>query len=269
VGSVQKGDLTPGEYRVFAQVGKQLSRVHRVQVNANEEATVTIDADFDVVVHSSPKWSGFLFPEAGTREKQESLYAAAFANALDARGVVVVGIDQVRGRPVIVGALVNLMTGREIRRASINLDPDPPVERLRSLAKFIAGDNAAPGIDIQLAGDVGAAPVGNGEGVQIGSLGKPQHGGMWGGWKYITGAAAVGALGVGAYLLSVDGDCSDDACAYYRDTTVSGWATVGGGAVLAGVTVYLFIRGSGETQTKSAFIVPAHGGAYAGYSMRF
>ncbi len=269
VGGAQKADLLPGEYRVFAQVGKQLSRVHRVEVKANEEATVTIDADFDVAVHSSPKWSGFLFGDAASREKQESVYAAAFANAIDARGVVVIGIDQVRGRPAIVGSLVNLMNGREIRRASINLDPDPAVDKLRALAKFVAGDAAAPGIDIQLAGDIGSAPTGDGSGVQIGDLHRSRDSGVWGGWKYVTGAAAVGALGVGAYLLSVDGDCADDACAYYRDTTLSGWLTVGGGAALAGVSVYLFIRGSGESPSKSAFVVPARGGAYAGYSMRF
>ena len=270
-GGSARAELLPGEYRVFVQVGKQLSRVHRVNVVANEEATVTIDADFDALVHSSPKWSGFLFADAGAREKLESTYAAAFANAINARGVVLVGIDNVRGRPAIVGSLVSLMNGREVRRASINLDPDPSVDKLRALARFIAGENAAPGIDIQLAGDINSVPAGGtGEGVQIGDLKRRDEGGTWGGWKFITGGLALGALGVGAYLLSVDGDCTDDACTYQRETSISGWATIGGGAVLAGVTVYLFIRGSGESQAqRSAYVVPTSGGVYAGYALRF
>jgi len=268
-GGSARAEVLPGEYRVFVQVGKQLSRVHRVNVVANEEATVTIDADFDSLVHSSPEWTGFQFTDAAAREKLDSTYAAAFANAINARGVVLVGIDHVRGRPAIVGSLVSLMNGREVRRASINLDPDPSVEKLRALARFIAGENAAPGIDIQLAGDISSVPTGTGEGVQIGDLKRRDEGGTWGGWKFITGGAALGALGVGAYLLSVDGDCTDDACTYQRETSISGWATIGGGAVLAGVTVYLFLRGSGESQTRSAYVVPTSGGAYAGYALQF
>jgi hypothetical protein len=264
-------DALPGDYRVFVQIGKQLSRVHRVTVVANEEATVTIDADFDALVHSSPKWTGFQFVDTASRERLESIYAAAFANAINARGVVVVGIDTVRGKPAIVGSLVSLMNGREVRRGSINLDPDPSVEKLRALGRFIAGDNAAPGIDIQLAGDINSVPKGDGSGVQIGDLERRDSRGPWGGWKWITGGTGIVALGVGAYLLSVDGDCTDDACTYQRETSLPGWLTVGGGAALAGVSVYLFIRGSGEssTQRSAKFIVPTRGGAYAGYALRF
>ena len=271
-GGEAKADLLPGEYRVFVQVGRKLSRVHRVRVNANEEATVTIDADFDGFVHSSPKWTGFQFADAATREKLESIYAAAFATSIDTKGgVVVLGIDQVRGRPAIVASLVSMVNGREVRRGSIPIDPDPSVEKLRALGKFIAGDNAAPGIDIQLAGDAKSAKAGEDGGVQIGDI-KPRSddgGRTWGGWKFITGGAAIAAFGVGGYLLSVDGDCTDDACAFQRNTTAPGWATIGGGVVLAGVTVYLFIRESGESSTSSAFVVPAQGGAYAGYALRF
>ncbi len=272
-GGVARADLLPGEYRVFVQVGKQLSRVHRVSVAANDEATITIDADFDALVHSSPKWTGFQFSDAASREKLESVYAAAFANAITARGIVVVGIDTVRGKPAIVGSLVSLMNGREVRRGSINLDPDPSVDKLRALGRFIAGDNAAPGIDIQLAGDVNSVPKGGeGGGVQIGDLdNKPASSGPWGGWKWVTGGAGLAALGVGAYLLSVDGDCDDAACTYQRETSVPGWATIGGGAALAGISVYLFIRGSGESssQRSTTFVVPAHNGAYVSYALVF
>lgn len=270
-GGTARAEVLPGEYRVFVQVGKQLSRVHRVNVSAGEEATVMIDADFDGVVHSSPRWTGFVFPDGAAREQLESIYAAAFANAIEARGVVVIGFDTVRGRPAIVGSLVSLMNGREVRRASINLDPDPSVDKLRALGKFIAGENAAPGIDIQLAGDIHSVPDGGkGEGVQIGATPRPEHRrGTWGGWKYLTGVTSLAAFAAGAYLLSVDGDCTDAACTYQRDTAIPGWAALGGGAALAGVTVYLFIRGSGDEPRRAAFVVPARGGAYAGYALRF
>lgn len=262
-------DVMPGEYRVFVRVGNQLSRVHRVDVFAGGDETVTIDTVFDMHVHSSPKWTGFQFLDAASRERSESIYAAMFANAINARGLVVVGIDNVKGKPALVGSTVNLMDGSVIRRASVALDPDPPVEKLRAFGRFLAGDNAAPGIDIQLAGDINAAPKGgNGQGVQIGDR-KPSSGGLWGGWKWITGVAGIAAMGVGAYYLSVDGDCADDACTYYRETSIGGWAALGGGAALAGISVYLFVRGSGESSSSTAFVVPAQGGAYAGYSLRF
>ena len=44
-----------------------------------------------------------------------------------------------------------------------------------------------------------------------------------------------------------------------RPAAVPGWATIGGGVALAGVTIYLFIRGSGES-SSTAYVVPAQGG---------
>jgi hypothetical protein len=273
-GNVTKTNVLPGEYRIFVGVGTVLSRVHRVNVVANaDDLPLVIDADFDALVHSSPEWTGFLFPDQASREKHESVYAAAFANAINARGIVIVGFDTVRGKQAIFGSLVSLMNGREVRRASINLDPDPSVDKLRALAKFIAGDNAAPGIDIQLAGDLTSAGTGgDGQRVEIGDLPRsgPTSDPMWGGWKWLTGAVGLGGIGVGAYLLSIDGDCNDDACTYYREASVSGWVTLGGGALMTGLSVYLFVRGSGESSSqRSAFVVPTRGGAYAGYALRF
>lgn len=271
-GGAARVEVLPGEYRVFVQVGKQLSRVHRVMVTANDEASVTIDAGFDAVVHSSPTWSGFEFADDGSRDKLESVYAAAFANAINARGVVVIGIDTNRGRPVIFGALVSLMNGGEIRRAYIPLDPDPSVDKLRALGRFVAGDNAAPGIEIERAGDINSVPPGGtGAGVQIGDLGKSGGSGRWGGWKWLTGVVGVAAMGVGAYYLSVDGDCADEACTYYRESSLGGWSALGGGAVFAGISVYLFVTADREAPParSATYVVPTRGGAYAGYTLRF
>jgi hypothetical protein len=273
VGSVAKADLMPGEYRVFALAGKQLSRVHPVTIKANEEAKLAIDVAFDAALHTTPEWSGFTFSNVATREQQESRYAAAFANAMEARGVVVIGIDQVKGRPAMVGSLVHLMNGRDIRRASISLEPEPSVDMLKSFARFVAGDDQVPlkGIEVLVSEDAPAGPTsGNGRSMQVGGT-RRDHAtsSIWGGWKYVAGGASLVALGVGGYLLSVNGDCADDACSYQRDTSISGWGTVAGGVALGGISVYLFLRGSGDSSTRSAFVVPAHDGAYAGYAMKF
>jgi hypothetical protein len=268
IGTVVKADLLPGDYRVLVQSGKTMSRVYRVSVAAGKEAEVTVDADLDAVLHTSPKWTGFQFADAASREKLEAGYAAVVANGISAPSVVVIGIDVVRGKRAIVGSLV-LMNGREIRRGSINLDPDPSVDLLRTLARFVAGDNAAPGVDIVLAGDPASAPA-TGDRVTIGDVKKGADrgdSGMWGGWKYVTTGGAVVALGVGAYLLSVHDDCTDDPCTEQRDTAVPGWISIGAGAALAGVSIYLFIRGDGESSSKHAYVVPTSGGAVAGYSL--
>src|SRR5690606_8952962 len=153
------------------------------------EATLTVDLAFDAAVHSSPVWTGFQFENAADRETSEANYASALAKSVGGSGVVVVGFDQVRDRPAIVGSLVSLVNGREIRRASLALEPAPAEERLRALARFLAGEEASPGIDVQLAGEPAVvASIGGGPPVD-----QPiATSGRWGGWMWITGIAAIG-----------------------------------------------------------------------------
>jgi len=267
-GTVTKENLIPGDYRVFAQLGKQLSRIHRVTVKANETTQVTIDATFDQAVQTSPTWTGLSFSTAGDREKWEVHHAATFGNAIDASAVAVIGIDQVRGRPAVVGILVDRISGTEIRRASVALDPDPGDERMNALAQFLAGENLAPaGIDVLTTRTVKPGS----DGVPTGPE-KPSGGG-WGGWKWIAGGLGLGALGVGGYLVVIDGRCKVDVmagmiCPDLENSATAGYATLAGGAVLTGISVYLFVRVAGPT-TKTAFVAPTGGGAVAGLVGRF
>jgi len=261
-------ELTAGEYRVVVQLADQQSRTHVVTIKAKEEVTLTVDLAFDAVVHSSPDWTGFAFATAADREKSEAGYAAQLAKSVGGAGVVVIGFDEVRGRPAIVGSLVSLVNGREIRRASLALEPAPAEERLRALAKFLAGEVATADIDVELAGEPGVMTPLTGPRAD-----HPAPSGRWGGWMWITGIVAVGGLGAGAVLLALDGTCpggsTDPNCPDLYSTAAPGWAALGAGAVFAGATIYLFVTRSPARPASTAYIVPTGGGAVAGFATRF
>ncbi|MBA2544705.1 MAG: hypothetical protein H0V17_33990 [Deltaproteobacteria bacterium] len=263
-------EVPVGEHRVFVLADGQLSRVHRVTVRARESSVITIDPTYDRVVQTSTNWTGLAFATAAERERSEVDHAARFAVAVEATAVALIGVDQVRGKPSIVGILVNRTRSTEIRRASIPLDPEPTVDRMVALAEFLAGETTTPeGVDITVLD----APKGDGVGNNPGGPGSDGGGKGWGGWKLITGTLALGALGVGGYLIATDGDCKTDppagvVCPDVYNNAAPGYAALAGGVVLAGVTVYLFVRG-GSTRAKTAFVVPTNGGAVATFVGRF
>jgi hypothetical protein len=277
--------LAPGDYRVLVMLNKQPSRTHYVTVRANSEATVTIDAELDQAIHTRG-WTGFLFTSDAARDAHETAFAAAFANSIKAPSVAVISIEQVKGHAAIVGSLVSLETGREIRRASVALDPDPSTDRLKALARFLAGENPAAGIDVLVgegapkgavadhSSDHVSAPSGTGD-VRHDDTGEPSNGGgRWGGWKYITAVGAVGALATGVYLAVEDGKCEGTATPLHPCNNVYAyspydWVTLGAGAVLTAATVYLFATMSHEQNGNTAFIAPTQGGAIAGYSFHW
>ena len=182
--TVTKPDLIPGEYRVFSQLGSNTSRMHRVVVTANEETTLEIDESFDSTVRTTG-WAGFAFRTAAQREQSEAEYARRFAERLQSTSVVVVGIDAVRKRPSIIGALIDRSTGREIRRASVALDPPPSQDRLRTLARFLAGEESMVGLDVQI-GITSSEPI-----KKDVVAPSPSSPGRWMRW------AGLGAIGLG------------------------------------------------------------------------
>jgi hypothetical protein len=259
-------ELAPGEYRVTVMLNNKPSRSHRVVVKAGAETTISIDARLDQTIHTNG-WTGLLFANEADRDAHEAPFAAKLATSVGASAVAVVGIEQVRGRPAIVGSLVSLSSGREIRRASVAMEPDPSTDRLRALARYLAGEEPAGGIDVQ---PLEAQPKANAETGHVDVVTHDDHhgGGRWGGWKWTTGAIGVAGLGTGAVLFALNGSCSNtppagQLCRVY-DTRNAAIGALAGGAVFAGISIYLFATQSKESASKTAFIVPTADGAIAG-----
>nr|MBA3538414.1 hypothetical protein [Deltaproteobacteria bacterium] len=193
VGTRTKDQLLPGEYRVMLQTGAQISRSHTVKLAANEDLTLTVDGGFDDAVRTKADWTGLGFASAADREKSEASYAATFGKSINATAVALIGIDVSNGRPSVIAALVKRDTGGELRRASIPLDASPSRDQLRGLARFLAGEDAGPGIEIHVAkpakpeARVPDATVTTGEPAEPERPAEqPTTSGRWGGWKWMA-----------------------------------------------------------------------------------
>jgi hypothetical protein len=262
VGSVAL-DLLAGEYRICVMLNKQPARTHRVIVRPHGEANVAIDPRLDQAVRTAP-WTGLGFASSADREVHEGPYAAAFASALGATAVAVVGIESVRGRPAVVGSLVSLETGRELRRASVALVPDPSTVRLRALARYLAGEEPRSGIEVQ-------QPL-------VASANEPparveRVRGRWRGWKWVAGAGGVVGLAAGGTLLALDGRCknpvSGRACTDVYDNAPIDYIALGVGAALGGLAIYCLLT-EDHPPVRAVYLVPtAGGGAVAGLGGRF
>jgi hypothetical protein len=259
--------LVPGEHRVVARIGTEVSRAHRVHVVAGGVHRLTIDPAFDRAVHTGPGWTGFRFASEAARDRDELRHGAAFATAIDADQVIVLGIDVVRGRRMIRGALVNKVNGRDFRNGSIPLDAGPSEEQRRNLARFLNGGPATPDII------VGAPASAGGGGGERRDPAPPPRASAW---KWATGGAAIAAGALGGVLLAYDGRCAKDVdtgvpCPNHYDTAVQGWLAVGGAVALAGVTAYLVVteRRAARAARRAAYLAPTAGGVIAGLTARF
>src|SRR5262249_54568055 len=135
-GPVVAADAIAGEYRVIVTQGALVSRAHLVTVKPNVDVDVAIDPSFDAAVRSGA-WVGFELATAAERNEHEGGYAAHLANAVGTTSVIVIGIDEFKGRPMIVGSLVNLQTGQAIQDAMVPLDAEP--DKLKGLADYLTG----------------------------------------------------------------------------------------------------------------------------------
>ncbi|MCX5743280.1 MAG: hypothetical protein NT062_12370 [Proteobacteria bacterium] len=276
VGTTSKDGIVAGEYRVFAQLGKQKSRTHTVIVPPNGDARLTIDVALDQTVRTA-SWTGLVFAEPAERAAAEPVHAAAFAKAIHATSIAVVGIDQTAAGTSVIGALVGT-DGKVIRWASVPVTKASK-DQLKKLAKFIVGEDSGEGLDLQqpaITTAKGDALPGPREHDPARAPLDPD--GRWGGWKWIAAVAAIGALGTGGYLLAIDNTCphaqpAGTLCADLYETRTSGLVALGGGALIGGLAVYLFVSDGGHGhdphRATGARLTPTRGGALASYAFAF
>jgi hypothetical protein len=248
-----------------------------LELHADDERTLAIDLAYDAALHTSP-WLGFEFATSNAREAKESQYAVRFAREVGATAVVVIGIDSVRGHPALVGALVDLASGREIRRASLALEPTPSETRVRALARFLGGEEPVEGLDVEVGGktrpprDERSSP--------------PRR---WMLWAGLGGAVLGTAIGGGLALkfhfdASSAGDELDRTCAVSctpeqvralqdeqdaanRNAVIAGVA--GGAIVITGIVFMIESRLGGASSSATASVVPTSGGFVGFYAKSF
>ncbi len=125
--------------------------------------------------------------------------------------------------------------------------------------------------------EIDVAPNSGGQKVEI--LMVREHTSTGRGMAYVTGGLAVASVATGVAFLIVDGqgaDCefANSTCRKTYDSSGLGYALIGAGAALGGVSTWLFIknRGPSETQvksTKGAQLVPTKGGIFASFQGSF
>lgn len=269
VGSVNKTDLIPGPYRAFVQVGKQTSREHTIELANEDERILAIDLAYDTALSTSP-WMGFEFASARERETNENRYATRYASEAGADAVVVVGIDVVRGRPSLVGSLVDIRSSRDIRRASLALEPAPSEGRVRALGRFLGGDDSVQGLDIEVDGSAVGSARTTGDRRWM----------LWGGVAgVVVGTAAGGGLALKMRLDAtaaaeeLDRTCAtsctpDQVRALQSEQKTSNRnaiiAGVSGGAIaLTGIVFIIASRFGGDSNSTSVAVTPTPGGGVA------
>ncbi|MEO8842283.1 MAG: hypothetical protein ABI704_11975 [Kofleriaceae bacterium] len=266
-------DLPAGEYRVVVIANDQPSRTHFATVHGGGEMTVVVDAAFDQAVHTTG-WTGFQFPNAAAREAHEAAYAAQLARDVGARSVALVGIDTVKGHSSIVGSLVSLESGLEIRRAGVELVPDPTTDILKSLARFLTGEAAAPGLQVMSTSKV---PVETQVAQRDESSGELHSNGTvttdryWTGFKWVSLALTIGLGGTSGTLYYLNGHCNGDAPIGHVCNNVYNNHPYDRDFMFAAIpfaiaTVVLFVEQTKQVPSSMAYVTPTDHGALAGYS---
>jgi hypothetical protein len=271
VGESTRNDLIPGRYRIMAQLGKRQGRVHLVELKAGDSVRLEVEPAFESSVVTSPEWSGFVFRDLVEREQREVELAARFGTAVEALGVIVIGLDIKNERSVVYGALINPATGKELRRGSVVIDTSPQPARLRALARFLTGDKPDESVKVYESPKVVAKPRPS-SGTQdtpyrevSSSSSSP--------WKWIAAGGAVAGVGAGMTLLLLDGTCTSDPpermkCPDLRDFRTSGYVTLSAGVALGALATLLWLEDrSSKSREASLWIAPATDGGMAGLSM--
>jgi len=99
----------------------------------------------------------------------------------------------------------------------------------------------------------------------------------WGAWKYATTLLGLAAGGAGGYLVSIDGQCEGEPpvegapCPTLKDTALLGYSSIGVGAGLLGVGIYMLIsdRPIEPRSPPPVAVIPTNGGVMAAVSWSY
>lgn len=244
-------ELPPGVYRVYAQKGAVVGRLHTIEVSPGSEASVRIDWGLDAAVRTQ-KFVGLIFGDENARTELEPERAVAVAQQLGFGGVVVLGIREHEGRRAIIGTLLSIDTGKTLRSAAVVIEPALPAEdTLRGLARFLAGGKAVPGVIVPTAAassTIVSRPSARSD-RQPGSTA----------WKWLAFGSGIAVAGTGAWLIHIDGpiiDSQNNYTAEQYETRTPGIAALATGAALVGVGVVLWLREPAPERARTLGIVP-------------
>ncbi len=278
VHTATRENLVPGEYRVFVQTGTSVSRVHLVNVVANQDTSLTIDGDFDADVETTT-YAGLRFRSDDDRDKKEPDDAAKFGNAINADQIVVIGIEKIQGVESVTGTLISKTGGKRLRKGAVPL-PSASPEQLKQLALYVIGQGTAGGrINVIDESTREVAHPTKSTGTQVGGEIHVDRGTgdapRSHAWKWLAAVGGAAAIGGSIYGIATDGNCigaplANGMCKNYYQNLWWGIPLGAVGVGLAVTSIYLFKTAkTAEAPQRSAFIVPTHGGAMVGYSLRF
>lgn len=277
VGAIHKGDLLPGTYRVYTQLGSQIGRVQRVDVKPGETASITVDWELAAALRSDT-WVGLLFTDEKARSAREARIAGRIAQALAAQRVAVIGVT---GKRVVVGRVYD-PTGKVTAQSSVPLAAlEKDARAVDTMVAALVGKPAVaatppePKVITPTPAPApvpsAAPPVVETRVVEAVTSTAPRSSSRRSSlrpWAWVSLGLGLAAAGGGAYLLEVDGTCDGGGdtgnCANLRDTRTPGLVLLGGGGALALTGVILFFVGGGDDGPKVAAVPTAGGAAVAG-----
>ncbi len=278
-------EMIPGRHR-FVVAMRDRSLSYEVNVDPNKETALELDWEFEQSLVVSESWVGFRL-----RTPLDRARSLAFAKSFLSRSsrierdttAIALRLDKVCGRPALVGVRYNFVAKSQQVSGTVLLGKQDEL-KLRTLARFLVRDQTSPevftgdqeipctGVARAPASDAAPAPAStDSESEPSDNVIERRSGGPK--WPaYVSGVLGLGAIGLGAYMIYLDGkgtcpgdplDCGDN----YKTATV-GWATGATGAALVGFAVIWYVTHRGSSSTSVA-VSPTNGGATAVVMARF
>ncbi len=244
--------MPAGRYRVYVQKGREVGRVHDVDVTAGRTTRLVIDSTFDAAIRTGAKWTGLVLggdAEGGTRAIE---YAARLGEVTAVSHVVLLGLRKRGGDLEMVGTVVSPSGRRVVRQASLAVAGAPDASRA-ALGRFLGGDDPSQELRVSVQTDAARRRV------------VRSRGGRGSTWKWVAATGAVTTAAAGVVLLRLDGTCrggeppTGGQCPRLWNTAGIGWGTLGVAGALASTAGYLFWRDA--RKEPAVTVVPTGDGA--------